>query len=441
MTGAALDLDFSAARAALAEVRWRVPAGRVLDVTGLVVEATGPAAPIGATCRVAAPRGELLAEVVGFRDGRTLLMPLGDLAGVQPGTPVALARVTPTVAVGPGLLGRVIDGLGRPLDGRGPVPTAGRMPLYGAPVNPLDRLPITEPLDVGVRAVNALLPCGRGQRVGIVAGSGVGKSALLGMMARHARAAVNVIALVGERGREVRRFLEHDLGAEGLARSVVVAVTADAPALVRIRGALLATAIAEDLRDRCGDVLLLMDSLTRVAAAQREVGLSVGEPPSARGYPPSVFAMLPKLLERAGRSRRGSITGFYTVLVEGDDPAEPIADAARALLDGQLVLSRSLADAGHYPAIDVLASLSRVAADVTSAAEQARARDVRSWLAAYRDAEDLIHVGAYQPGTSRATDDAIVRRPAVLAFLRQALDEPASLAQARAALAALTEER
>lgn len=437
---AALDLDLLPAFAAVAAATPRRPGGRVTDVVGLVVEATGPAAPVGALCEIATGDGSrVAAEVVGFRDGRTLLMPLGALAGVGPGCRASLVRTAPAVPVGDAMLGRVLDGLGAPLDGRGPIATGAHHPLYGTPQNPLEREPITEPLDLGVRAVNALLTCGRGQRLGILAGSGVGKSALLGQMARHTRAQVSVIALVGERGREVRHFLERDLGPEGLARAVVVAATSDQPALVRIRAAFLAATIAEYFRDHGHDVLLLLDSLTRVAMAQREVGLSIGEPPSARGYTPSVFALLPRLLERAGRTRRGSVTGLYTVLVEGDDPNEPIADTARALLDGHLVLSRRLAADGHYPAIDVLGSVSRVMLDVTDAAQQAAAQRVRSWLATYRDAEDLIQIGAYVRGTSPAIDEAVDRMPAVTAFLRQPAGECAPLAASVAALDGLVQ--
>ncbi len=435
--GSALDLDFGPAFDAVADAEPRRPGGRVTDVVGLVVEATGPAAPVGALCEITTAGASIAAEVVGFRDRRALLMPLGPLAGVGPGSRVRLARTQPTVAVGEGLLGRVLDGLGAPLDGRGPVASPVRYPLYGVPMNPLEREPITEPLDLGVRAVNALLTCGRGQRLGIFAGSGVGKSALLGMMARYTRAQVNVIAMVGERGREVRHFLERDLGPDGLARSVVVAATSDQPALVRMRGAFLATTIAEYFRDQGLDVLLLMDSLTRVAMAQREIGLSIGEPPSARGYTPSVFTVLPRLLERAGRSRKGSITGLYTVLVEGDDLNEPVADTARAILDGHVVLSRRLAADGLFPAIDVLASISRVMLDVTDTLQQTAAQRVRSWLATYRDAEDLIQIGAYTRGTSPVIDDAVARIPAVTQFMRQPLDEPASLGDSAAALAAL----
>src|SRR5581483_6826643 len=298
------------------------------------------------------------------------------------------------------------------------------------------RPPVREPLDLGIRAINALLTCGRGQRLGIFAGSGVGKSALLGMMARYTRADVNVIALVGERGREVREFVERDLG-DGLARSVVVAATSDQPPLVRIRGAYLATTIAEYFRDQGRDVLLMMDSLTRVAMAQREIGLSVGEPPSARGYTPSVFAQLPRLLERAGQGPDGSITGLYTVLVEGDDMNEPIADAARSLLDGHIALSRRLASESHYPAIDVLGSISRVMLDIVEPAHRSAAGRVRAWLATHRDAEDLINIGAYARGASAAIDEAVARLPAITTFLRQPLDEPASFAQSVDALAGL----
>lgn len=413
--------------------------GRVTDVTGLIVETTGPGAPVGSQCLIETggdPGSRIPAEVVGFRGGKLLLMPLGELAGVAPGARVTLVAERPLVRVGPGLLGRVVDGLGRPLDRR-PLPPGGdAVPLGGRPLNPLERPPIREPLDLGVRAINGLLTCGRGQRLGIFAGSGVGKSALLGMMARYARAEINVIALIGERGREVRAFLERDLR-EGIDRSVVVVASADQPALVRIRGAMLACAVAECFRERGHDVLLLMDSLTRLAMAQREVGLAVGEPPTARGYTPSVFAMLPRLLERAGRTEQGSLTAIYTVLVDGDDMNEPIADAARALLDGHVVLSRRLAAEGHFPAIDVLESLSRVMLDVTTPEHQTRAARVRGWLATYREVEDLVQIGAYQRGTNVAVDEALARRPAIAAFLRQPLDERASLEESAAALAAL----
>jgi flagellum-specific ATP synthase len=408
----------------------------VTDVIGLVIEATGPGAPVGSLCRIGSARGGISAEVVGFRTGRVLLMPLGDVAGIAPGERVVLEHERPLAPVGAGMLGRIVDGLGRPLDGGGPIDAEEEYPLYGERLNPLDRRPIREPLDLGIRAINALLTCGRGQRLGIFAGSGVGKSALLGMIARYTRAEVNVIALVGERGREVREFVERDLG-DGLRHSIVVAATSDQPPLVRIRGAFLATTLAEHFRDRGRDVLLMMDSLTRVAMAQREVGLSVGEPPSARGYTPSVFALMPRLLERAGQGPQGSITGLYTVLVEGDDMNEPIADTARSLLDGHVALSRRLASEGHYPAIDVLGSLSRVMVDVVPATQETLARRVRSWLATHRDAEDLINIGAYAAGSSATIDEAVAQLPRISAFLRQPLDEPATLAESVAALAAL----
>jgi flagellum-specific ATP synthase len=431
---AAGDLDFSRARRELAELNPVRVSGRVTDVIGLVVEASGPGAPIGSVCAIGPG---ILAEVVGFRTGRVLLMPLGDMTGIAPGSPVVLVRQRQLVRVGDGVLGRVLDGLGRPIDGRGPVAAEAEYPLYGERMNPLDRPPIREPLDLGIRAINALLTCGRGQRLGIMAGSGVGKSALLGMMARYTRADVNVISLVGERGREVREFLERDLG-DGLGHSVVVAATADQPPLVRIHGAFLATTIAEYFRDQGRDVLLMMDSLTRVAMAQREVGLSVGEPPSARGYTPSVFTLMPRLLERAGQGPEGSITGLYTVLVEGDDMNEPITDTARSILDGHIALSRRLASEGHYPAIDVLGSVSRVMLDIVSPEHRTWATRVRGWLATHRDAEDLVNIGAYARGASPAIDEALARLPRVNEFLRQPLDRPAGLADSAAALKALT---
>ncbi|TMA40181.1 MAG: FliI/YscN family ATPase [Deltaproteobacteria bacterium] len=434
------DLDFSRARRRLRDLDSVLVSGRVTDVIGLVVEATGPGAPLGSLCRISTrDKGGIFAEVVGFRTGHVLLMPLGDLAGVAPGSQVLLVRERPLVAVGDAFRGRIVDGLGQPLDGRGPIERDGNYSLYGERMNPLDRRPIREPLDLGIRAINALFTCGRGQRLGIFAGSGVGKSALLGMMARYTRADVNVIALVGERGREVREFVERDLGA-GLERSVVVAATSDQPPLVRLHGAFLAVALAEYFRDQGRDVLLMMDSLTRVAMAQREVGLSVGEPPSTRGYTPSVFALLPRLLERAGQGPDGSITGLYTVLVEGDDLNEPVADAARSLLDGHVVLSRRLASEGHYPAIDVLPSLSRTMIDVVGSDQQAQAARVRACLATHRDAEDLIQIGAYARGSSAAIDEAIAWLPLITAFLRQPLDQRASFEESVAALAGLAGE-
>jgi flagellum-specific ATP synthase len=435
------ELDFSHAVRRLRQVNPVRMSGRVSNVIGLVIEGNGPGLPIGGVCSIERrARDAVSAEVVGFRENRVLLMPLGEVSGIEPGNRIVVVDERPAFGVGNGLLGRVLDGLGAPLDGGGPVVAEREIALYSQPINPLARAPIREPLDLGIRALNALLTCGSGQRLGILAGSGVGKSALLGMIARATRAQVNVIALIGERGREVREFLERDLGAEGLARSVVVAATSDQPPLVRIRGAFLATAIAEYFRDTGLAVMLMMDSLTRLAMAQREVGLSIGEPPSARGYTPSVFAMLPRLLERAGATEHGSVTGLYTVLVEGDDLNEPVADTARSLLDGHVVLSRALAHQGHYPAIDVLRSVSRLMGDLVPAPQVAQANRVRGWLATFRDAEDLINIGAYRAGTSPRIDEAVAKIETIQAFLRQGLDERCSIADSAAALATMTGE-
>jgi flagellum-specific ATP synthase len=437
-----LDLGLAAARRRLGELSSVCLQGRVTNVIGLTIEATGPGAAVGSQCEIvgsAAGEPPVLAEVVGFRQQRALLMPLGEVRGIAPGRRVRLLRERPLVRVGRALLSRVLDALGAPLDGR-PMPSGeAAYPLYGTQLNPLDRRPIDQPLDLGIRSLNALLTCGRGQRLGIFAGSGVGKSALLGMIARYTRADVNVIALVGERGREVRGFIERDLG-EGLAHSVVIVATSDQPPLVRLRGAYLASSIAEYFRDQGNHVLLMMDSLTRFAMAQREVGLSIGEPPSTRGYTPSVFAALPRLLERAGAAASGSITGLYTVLVEGDDLNEPIADAARSLLDGHVVLSRQLAAQGQYPAIDLLPSVSRVMIDVVPEEQTRRANRVRAWLATHRDAEDLINIGAYAQGKSPRIDEAVAKAPSIADFFRQGLDEPCSLEDSRKHLASLVGE-
>jgi len=395
--------------------------GRVTRVVGQVVESSSLDVSLGELCRIehdGAPR--VTAMVVGFHDRGLLLMPLRDLAGVAPGATVRPLGRALDVPVSDGLVGRVVDGLGKPMDGLGPVGRAARRPLNADPPNPLARRRIDAPLGTGVRAIDGLVTIGRGQRVGIMAGSGVGKSVLLGMIARRTTADVNVIALLGERGREVREFIERDLGPEGLARSVVVVATSDQSAVVRATGALVATAIAEHFRDQGRDVLLMVDSVTRVAMAWRETGLAVGEPPTTKGYPPSVFAQLPRLLERAGTGATGSITGLYTVLVEGDDFNEPIADAARGILDGHIVLSRRLAAAKHFPAIDVLESVSRVRDAVVDAEHLQGANALLRLLAAYRDAEDLITVGAYKPGADRDVDAAIELRAASLQFLRQA---------------------
>jgi flagellum-specific ATP synthase len=419
--------------------------GRVRDLIGLIIEATGLSVEMGEICMVGDSRGRpgdpepIQCEVVGFRDGRTLLMPLGELRGIGPGTLVRPAGTPFGVSVGDGLLGRVIDGLGQPLDEYGTIEDAEWRTATAAPPDALSRPRITERVGLGVRALDTLVPCGRGQRLGIFAGSGVGKSSLLGMIARSTTADVNVIALVGERGREVREFIERDLG-DALAHSVVVVATSDQPALVRIQAAFTATAIAEHFRDQGRNVMLMMDSVTRFAMAQREVGLAIGEPPATRGYTPSVFALLPRLLERAGTSPRGSITGLYTVLVDGDDMNEPIADAVRSILDGHIVLTRSLAHAGHYPAIDVLQSVSRLIGEIVSPEVRGAGQRLRAALASYQDKADLISIGAYQPGTDPLLDSAVALRPRIDAFLRQRVDEFNGLAEADAMLTALASE-
>ncbi|HEY1738484.1 MAG TPA: FliI/YscN family ATPase [Acidimicrobiia bacterium] len=398
--------------------------GRVTRVVGFEIEVGGLAAPVGATIEVPTASGPITAEVVSLRDDRLVCLPYGELRGVQAGALCARASsAAGSVAVGPQLLGRILDGLGRPIDGRGPLAADAHVDVDASAPNPLDRNPIREQLALGVRAVDTLTPLGRGQRLGVFAGSGVGKSSLLSMFTRGTEATVTVLALIGERGREVREFVDNDLGPEGLARSVVVVSTSDEPALVRRRAAFTATRIAEWYRDQGHHVLLLMDSLTRFAMAQREIGLAAGEPPATRGYPPSTFGLLPKLLERAGAGATGSITGLYTVLVEGDDMMDPIADAARSILDGHVVLSRALATAGHFPSIDVLESISRLAPAVTDTAQRAGATELRRLLAAYRDARDLVEIGAYVPGTNPTVDRAIALHDRIDDFLRQDLHQ------------------
>lgn len=402
--------------------------GRVTRVIGQIVEATSLEVAVGEVCRVVVSRESgVLAQVVGFHDRGIMLMPLGDLDGIHPGDVVIPLGRSLYAEVGEGLIGRVLDGLGRPIDDRRSIGLTKRYPLFAEPPGPLERTRIEAPLQTGVRAIDGFLTVGRGQRIGIMAGSGVGKSVLLGMMARHTAADVNVIALLGERGREVREFIERDLGPEGLRRSVVIVATSDQAAVVRATGALVATAIAEYFRDAGKNVLLMMDSVTRVAMAWREVGLSIGEPPATKGYPPSVFALLPRLLERAGTGKRGSITGLYTVLVEGDDFNEPVADAARSILDGHIVLSRKLANQKHFPAIDVLDSVSRVRDQITSREDLDAANRVLALEATYRNQEDLVAVGAYKTGTDRQLDTAIALRPQLLDLLRQRPDESTSL--------------
>lgn len=395
--------------------------GRVNQVVGLTIESTGPEVNMGAACRIMASKyaKPITAEVVGFRGNNILLMPLGDMSGIGPGSIVEAMGKPMKVLVSDDLLGRTLDGLGQPIDDKGLLPKGELFNITNPPPNPLTRQRISKPLSLGVKAIDGLLTVGCGQRIGIFAGSGVGKSTLLGMVARNTRADVNVIALIGERGREVREFMERDLGPEGLKRSVVVIATSDQPALLRVKAAETATSIAEYFRAQGKDVMLMMDSLTRFAMAQREIGLATGEPPVTRGYTPSVFAVMPKLLERAGTDEKGSITGIYTVLVDGDDLSEIITDVARGILDGHVVLNRKIANKNHYPAIDVLASVSRVMPDVASAEHVKAANEVKKIMAVYKDAEDLINIGAYQKGSSADIDNAIAKNPTITSFLTQ----------------------
>jgi len=412
-------------------------AGKVASVLGNAIEVVGVPGAIGDAVAIETDAGRLWAEVVALNGEGLTCFPLGEPRGLRAGSPVVPRGGPLWAPVSAGLLGRVLDGLGKPIDGLGPLPEPVRLPIDAAPPHPLRRGLVEQRLALGVRVLDAFVPCGRGQRLGIFAGSGVGKSSLLSMIARSSDAEVAVIALVGERGREVAEFIERDLGEAGLARSVVVVATSDAPAMVRIRAAFLATAIAEWFRDQGNDVLLLMDSLTRLAMAQREVGLAAGEPPTTKGYPPSMFSLLPKLLERAGLAERGSITGLYTVLVEGDDFNEPVADTARSILDGHITLSRSLAEAGHFPAVDVLASISRVAPAICAPDELAAALRLRQLLASWRDARDLIEMDAYVKGSNPVVDQAIATKPSIDAFCRQGLDERAPIDATLARLVAL----
>ena len=400
--------------------------GKVTQVIGLVIESKGPVVSVGELCyihshTVGVP--PVPAEVVGFREGYVMLMPVGEMQGIGPGCEVVSAQKMLQVKVGDMLLGRVLDGLGNPMDDKGPILSDEEYPLQAPPPPPLTRPRIHESLYVGVRAIDGLITMGDGQRIGIMAGSGVGKSTLLSMIARNTEADISVIALIGERGREVRDFIERDLGEEGLKRAVVVVATSDQPALVRIKGAMTATAIAEYFRDQGHKVILMMDSVTRFAMAQREVGLTIGEPPATRGYTPSVFALLPRLLERAGTSEHGSITGIYTVLVDGDDMNEPIADAVRSILDGHIVLSRAIAAQNHFPAIDILPSVSRVMNEVVTKEHLKAAQQMRSLMAVYKDAEDLIHIGAYVKGSSKKIDEAIEKIDSINDFLCQDIFE------------------
>jgi flagellum-specific ATP synthase len=413
--------------------------GKLTRMVGLTLEAIGLPAVIGSRCLVRQPGlADIEAEVVGFAGDFMSLMPIDPVHGLGPSARVMPLRHGALAPVGPGLLGRVLDGAGRPLDGKGPIRAAGHVPLTGTPQNPLGRPPIREPLDVGVRSINALLTVGRGQRLGLFAGSGVGKSVLLGMMTRYTAADVVVVGLIGERGREVNEFVTSILGAEGLRKAVVVTAPADTTALQRLQGAMLATAIAEYFRDQGLSVLLLLDSLTRVAHAQREIALSVGEPPATKGYPPSVFARLPALIERAGTAPGGgSITAFYTVLTEGDDPNDPIADSARAILDGHIVLSRDIAETGLYPAIDMEASVSRLMVELATPEQLAAARRFRQLYSTFRQNRDLVAVGAYQAGADPLLDEAIARQPQLLDFLRQDLRQGIDFASSVGGLDAL----
>lgn len=411
--------------------------GKVEEVIGFLVKAHNPGLRIGSSCYIInSETGESVpAEAVGFKAGKILVMPLGDIRGVGPHSRVVAGSDKSFINVGSGLLGRTIDGMGNPIDGKGPITFTDKTALYAEPINPLHRRRIDSPLDVGIKAINGMLTCGKGQRIAILAGSGVGKSVLLGMMARNTTADVSVIGLIGERGREVKEFIEKDLGEEGLKRSVVVAATSDQSPLVRMHGAYLATSIAEYFREQGNDVLLTMDSLTRFAMAQREIGLAVGEPPTTKGYPPSVFALLPKLLERAGNSQsKGSLTGFYTVLVEGDDPNEPIGDAVRSIVDGHVVLDREIAAKGHFPAIDILRSKSRVMGDVTSPTHQQNAIKLLQTLSTYTEAEDLINIGAYVRGSNPKIDYALSKIDHVNEYLQQGIYESALMLECEAML-------
>ena len=410
-------------------------AGRLTRMVGLTIEAVGFTAPIGSRCQIETDNGAIEAEVVGFSEAVLYLMPTGDVRGLVPNAVVRPIQHDSNVTVGEALLGRVIDGAGKPLDNKGSLHCYDKVPLHGSLVNPLARAPVREYLDVGVKAINGLLSIGKGQRMGLFAGSGVGKSVLLGMMTRFTEADVIVVGLIGERGREVKEFIEDILGEAGLARAVVVASPADYSPLMRLHGAMLATSIAEYFRDQGKQVLLLMDSLTRYAQAQREIALAIGEPPATKGYPPSVFSLLPQLVERAGNgAEKGAITAIYTVLTEGDDQQDPVADAARAILDGHIVLSRPLAEAGIYPAIDVEASISRVMPQIVSVEQRQQAQRFKQHYAVYQQNQDLINIGAYNPGADPKVDEAIALYPSLQSFIQQSLDEASNWQQSHDAL-------
>jgi FliI/YscN family ATPase len=414
--------------------------GTVTEVTGMIVQSTGPLAPVGEVCEIESISDRrILVQVVGFRDGQVLSMPLDETDGLIPGSSIVARSGESSVRVGPGLLGRVLDGYGRPIDGQPPIDSAIHYPLQAPPPNPMERRHITERLVTGVRVLDGMLPLGKGQRVGIFGGSGVGKSVLLGSLAKHNAAQVTVVGLIGERNREVLEFIDHELGPEGLKRSVIVVATSDRPAPLRVRAALTCTAIAEYFRDQGLDVLLIMDSVTRLAMAQREIGLAAGEPPSQKGYTPSVFSLLPKVFERAGNFQRGSITGIYTVLVEGDDFNEPISDAVRSILDGHIILSRKLGDMGHYPAIDLLQSVSRLTSKIATPEEKAVAQKVREAMALYRNSEDLIQLGAYVAGSNPKLDTSLRCISSIDQFLRQEPHYKASFEETTAQLTSVAQ--
>ncbi len=435
------DAVYSAYSQALSSARALTFGGHVTDVIGFLIESSGPKAKMGEICRLLPASGAgLLGEVVGFRDGKVLIMPYGDLDGIEPGSPVFGTGKELRVPVGDEMLGRIVDCLGRPIDGRPLWPVSLHKPAMAEAPGPMQRCRISSPFETGIKAIDGLLTLGCGQRIGIFSGSGVGKSTLMGMIARNTSGEVNVIALVGERGREVKEFVERDLGAEGLKRSVLVVSTSDQPAVTRIKAAWVATTIAEYFRDKGLSVLLMMDSVTRWCMALREVGLAIGEPPTTRGYTPSVFANLPKLLERAGTGASGSITGIYTVLVEGDDMDEPIADAARGILDGHIVLSRELANMGHYPSIDILQSVSRLSTEVAGETQLENGLMARDILATYRKAEDLVNIGAYVKGSSPKIDNAIARIDKIYGFLRQGIFQKFSMEESQKLLASVFQE-
>ena len=432
-----VSLDFEKYKKAL-EKNYTRKLGKVTQVVGLTIESIGPDVSIGSTCYIKSSEKKIMAEVVGFKGTNILLMPLGDISGVRPGSVVEAMDIPITVNISEDLLGRVLDGVGSPIDGKPMVTNGKEFPVTNAPPNPLERNRIKTPLSLGVRAIDGLLTVGKGQRVGIFAGSGVGKSTLMGMIARNTKADINVIALIGERGREVREFIEKDLGEEGLKRSVLVVSTSDKPALVRLKAAEVATSIAEFFRAEGKDVLLLMDSLTRYAMAQREIGLATGEPPVTRGYTPSVFAVMPKLLERAGNDDKGSITGLYTVLVDGDDITEPVTDTARGILDGHIVLNRKIANKNHYPAIDVLASVSRVMSDITTREHRNMANEIKKAMAIYNESEDLINIGAYVKGSNPNIDWAASKIEDINGFLTQSTEDKIEFEETQETMSKIT---